>query len=206
MTKHLLSILFLTLVLVAGNSSLAQYSNMTSLTYDVTLPVGNSADFIDGLQWRGVAFEARRFLDRQFSIGFEFGWHIQSVKSTDLIELPNGAISGTQVRGTNALPLLVTAQYYLSKDRQEIRPYAGLGAGMTYIDQRWDLGLYSLTTYNWHFTLKPEVGVIIPLGDVDGMVAASYTHAFDSGQTAYGNEDNTQQYFVFRVGLVWSRF
>jgi hypothetical protein len=204
-TKRILLALCL-IVAVSGGVAQAQYNNMTSLSYNVLLPVGKTSDFLSEVGWRGVTFEARRFIDRQFSIGLNFGWHVFSEKVTDPIEITNGTISGTQIREMNTFPLMVTAHYYLSKDHNEIRPYVGTGVGLTYMDQRWDLGIYSLNTYNWHFTLAPEVGAIIPLGDVDGIIGATYMYAFDSGSTAWGAEDNAQQYMVFKVGLVWSRF
>lgn len=194
------------LVIVAVGAAQAQYSNMTSLSYNFMVPTGKTQDFVSEVGWRGLSFEGRRFVDRQFSVGFTFGWQIFSEKSTDPIQITNGTISGTQIRQMNMFPLMVTAHYYFSKDREEIRPYVGTGVGLTYIDQRWDLGVYSLNTYNWHFTLAPEVGAIIPLGDVDGIIGATYMYGFDSGSTAWGAEDNAQQYVVFKVGLVWSRF
>jgi hypothetical protein len=194
------------LVIVAGGAAQAQYNNMTSLSYNFMLPTGSTKDFLSEVGWRGLTFEARRFVGRQFSVGLNFGWHVFSEKTTDPIEITNGTISGTQIREMNTFPLMATAHYYFSKDREEIRPYLGTGVGMTYIDERWNLGVYSLNSYNWHFTLAPEIGAIIPLGDVDGIIGVTYMYGFDSGSTAWGAEDNAQQYIVFKLGLVWSRF
>jgi hypothetical protein len=204
-TIRILMIL-LALVVLTGGLGHAQFKNLTSLSYNVSLPIGTTADFISPVQWRGVTFEARRFVDRQLSVGFLAGWQTFADKTTDPIEITNGTISGTQVRIMNNFSLMVTGDYYFNKDAREIRPYAGLGVGMNYIDQRWDLGIYSFNTYNWHFSLAPEIGALIPLGDVDGIIGATYMYSFDSGQTAWGADDNTQQYLVFKIGLVWTRF
>jgi hypothetical protein len=197
----------LVMVLLAGGDALAQANKtMTTLSYSPSLALGTTADFAGDFHWRGVTFETRRFLDRQFSVGFLTAWQVLSQKSEEPLSIGNTTLSGTQVRTMNTFPFLLTGSYYFSKSEQEVRPYVTGGVGMTYIDQRWDVGIASFGSYNWHFTVAPEFGMIIPAGDVDVLLSAMYTYAFDSGTTVWGAEDNTQQYVSLKLGLVWSRF
>jgi len=197
----------LVLAFLTGGEAVSQANKtMTTLSYSPSLALGTTSDFAGDFHWRGVTFEARRFLDRQLSVGFLAGWQVLSQKTEEPLSVPNGTLSGTQVRTMNTFPFMLTGSYYFSKSEQEVRPYLTAAVGMTYIDQRWDVGVVSFGTYNWHFTAAPEFGVIIPAGDVDVLIAAMYTYAFDSGNTVWGAEDNTQQYVAFKLGLVWSRF
>lgn len=74
-----------------------------------------------------------------------------------------GNVSGVEYRFLNTLPIFVNAHYFAG-DYGSIRPYAGLGIGTVYVDERTDIGLVSIQSKKWRFGLQPEVGVFIPFG------------------------------------------
>jgi len=59
--------------------------------------------------------------------------------------------------------VLINAHYYVDTGG-DVKPYAGLGLGTVYTEQRVDVGLTSLYSDSWGFGVQPEVGVYIPFG------------------------------------------
>ena len=87
-----------------------------------------------------------------------------------------------------------------------MRAFIGLNAGMYYILQRLDVGVYRLDNDNWHFGMAPEAGIIIPFdGDNTAFyVGARYNYAFDSGTTLGGNENNFYSFYEINLGFAFS--
>ena len=183
---------------------------LTNVTWNIGIPVSKMNQFTTDVTYRGFTISGRRFLDKYNSVGFMTGWNIFDEKSYEPINLSggenaSGTISGTQVRSVNSFPLLVGLHHHYGK-RDDMRAFVGLNAGVYYILQRLDIGVYRLDNDNWHFGLAPEAGLIIPFdGDKTGIyLGARYNYAFDSGTTLGGNENNFYSFYEINIGFSFS--
>jgi len=193
--------------LLVGISGEAQAQDWWwGITYNMSatssLPGSSDSDvsFVDDFSFRGIGLEARYVPNRggNLSYGFSGSWNVLNEKTDEVVDLPGAAISGTQLRYFNAVPLLVNAHYYFGS-RGGIRPYAGINAGTYWIERRVDIGISSVKDDNWHFGWAPELGVIVPLGRPEVALIANtrYNWAFSAG----GSGD--QKYWGFNIGLVY---
>jgi len=193
--------------LLVGISGEAQAQDWWwGITYNMSatssLPGSSDSDvsFVDDFSFRGIGLEARYVPNRggNLSYGFSGSWNVLNEKTDEVVDLPGAAISGTQLRYFNAVPLLVNAHYYFGS-RRGIRPYAGINAGTYWIERRVDIGISSVKDDNWHFGWAPELGVIVPLGRPEVALIANtrYNWAFSAG----GSGD--QKYWGFNIGLVY---
>lgn len=201
------------LVIIAAGVAAATFSalphtacaqnKLTVLSYNVGFPSGDTKDFIDDTSWLGFSFDFRSYKDRKspIMVGFHFAWQVFDKRTSGTTVLENGAITGTQRRYINSLPFLLTGHYYLG-DARGTKYFAGLGAGAYYIIDRLEIGVAAFEENNWHFGLMPEVGVQVPLSNIDGILSAQYHYAFKSGQTVLG-DGRAESYWVISAGLGW---
>lgn len=195
--KNAIRTLALAFLLVLARNATAEAQTgqvWWAFTYQTALATGDTKTFTDDFSWRNVGLEGRSFLNPDLSIGVFFGWNVFHKALDGTISLGNVDASGYQDRFVNALPMLLTAHYYLG-DRYGPRPYLGAGVGTYWIENRLELGVTSVTLSNWHFGVAPEVGVMIPTqGYSDTYLSAKYNHAFESGGVTRG-------YWTFGVGI-----
>lgn len=188
-------------------TSLAQ-EVLTSVTWNVGIPVSKLNQYTTGVSYRGFTLQARRFYGRENSIGISLGWNIFDEKSTEPINLDygqaSGTISGTQVRTVNSFPILVGFDRFFGK-QNDIRTFIGLNTGVYYILQRLNIGVYQIDNDNWHFGIAPEAGFNIPIEGESGLlVGARYNYAFDSGTALGGAENNFYSFWEINLGLSFS--
>lgn len=183
---------------------------LTNVTWNIGIPVSKMNQFTTEVTYRGFTISGRRFLDKYNSVGFMTGWNIFDEKSYEPIDLAggengSGTISGTQVRSINSFPLLVGVHHHYGK-KEDMRVFVGLNAGMYYILQRLDMGVYRLDNDNWHFGMAPEAGIIIPFdGENTGFyLGARYNYAFDSGTALGGSENNFYSFYELNIGFAFS--
>ncbi|MGH9259853.1 MAG: hypothetical protein ACRD08_08155, partial [Acidimicrobiales bacterium] len=131
-----------------------------ALTYSWSMPADQTKQYADNDSWLGLTVEGRAMQDRT-SVGILLGWNSFYNRTSQTINLPQGAITGDQYRSLQIFPLLANAHLYFGETRAP-RMYVGVNAGAYYVHQVLDIGLSSLTTDNWHFGVAPEVGFMIP--------------------------------------------
>ena len=205
------AILLTALVSVAFTPGAQAADKITTLHWDIGVPLGDMENYIDNVSYRGFGFDFRTFRDRSksYTVGFSFAWQVFDKKTDELIHLDqdqlSGDIKGTQRRYVNALPFMIAFDLYTSQDPRKTRFFIGLGAGAYYIIQRFEIGVASFEENNWHFGLMPEAGLQFPMGDVELLVQARYNYAFASGSTITG-ESIDWQYATVNFGFAWSRW
>jgi hypothetical protein len=100
--------------------------------------------------------------------------------------------------------MMANMHYYFGK-RKDLRFYMGANAGLYYILQRLDIGVWRIDSNNWHFGLAPEAGVLIPLdGQSHIIINLKYNYAFDAGTGLGGKEDNYYSYWGLNFGFAFS--
>lgn len=178
MQKKLLIILFL---VGLGISAKAQNS-LYSVNYVVTLPMGNTADFIDVVSGRGFSFEYQKFINDHVTIGGEVGYSTLYQRTDNQVyTLETASLSGIQYRYQNSFPILATASYYHSFT-DLIRPYASLGLGTLASNRIIEMGMYESNNTSWQFAFRPELGTLIqPSDNIAFRIGAKYYGALEGG-------------------------
>lgn len=199
MKRLVLAALAVTLLAAPEASAFSRYN---AFTWQPTMPLEETQDYIDQASWRGFGFDTRKFprRDRNYSYGFSLAWHIMEQKLTDTIELENRAVTGTQRRYINSLPIMLTGHLHLGS-RRSSQMFLGAGIGAQYIIQTFDIGVWRVEESNWHFAVAPEVGFRFPFSTtVDLVVSAKYNYAFESGVNVAGDKV-PYSYATLAVGL-----
>ncbi len=193
----------LILMLVVSATAMAQRGLYTGITWNMGFPTANTGEYIDKTSFRGFGITIAKYVQPDLSIGGSVSWNVfdQLLRGrTEVLE--SGAVTGTQVRYINALPILVNARYFWGERRGEVHPFIGFNAGMYYIRQRLDIGVWTLENNNWHVGLAPEFGLYIPVGRETYLTAtARWNYAFDAGSRLGGDPDNSYSYWGIDLGI-----
>ena len=165
----------------------AGYSQLkyTSTNYMVSLPMGDSRDYIEKASFRGFGFEFGSFVDSEdkLAVGLGFAWNVLNENIDDEpFESGNLTVTGKQFRYINAFPIYINTSYYFSDQESNIKPYAGVGIGTIYKEQRTEIGVFAITDKKWHFGLLPHAGVLFALGsDAHLNLDLKYHQGFAAG-------------------------
>jgi opacity protein-like surface antigen len=165
-------------------------------TYSMSVPAVGTNDYINAGSFRGANYEGYYELKPKFALSWLLGWNVfnNELRNETYVD-DNVTITGNQFRYQNAFPMLVRALYLFGVP-EGIRPFVGAGLGVTYNKRRTDIGLYSLEADAWHFTMAPELGIMIPVGMSGITSSVRYNYAVkarDLGQ---------QSYFSFNLGFM----
>jgi outer membrane protein W len=189
-TMKKITYIIVILVVFLSTASFAQQS-FWSFNYHMSFGMGEQADYIADPSFRGWGVDGRAFLTQNVSVGGSFSWEVFDQIYRELDPTPisftddiDGHISGVQYRFVNTLPIMVNAHYYLGSNGA-VRPYAGLGIGTAYTEQRTDIGFISILGKGWGFAVQPEIGVMIPFGltGVGANVAGKFRYTTKGGDT-----------------------
>jgi len=177
-----------------------------SYTYDISVPLGETADFVSAASFRGFSIEGRSFIKSNLSIGGSIGWHVFYEEVRDEVinfslntdeQVISGAVSGVQYRYINAFPILFNADYYFGDiNTDEIIPFVGLGAGTSIVSRRLELGIVGLTETSWRLAVSPELGATFKVGPRN--------HLIVSGQYMYNFKNDPEpstSYLSFGIGF-----
>ncbi|TFH01415.1 MAG: hypothetical protein E4H13_04990 [Calditrichales bacterium] len=177
---------------------------MTTLTYNISVPAGETAYFIENPSYLGISFDARKYVLPFFSVGFYSGWQVFYDQSTDLIQLERGTVSGKQYRHINTFPVMLNAHLYLGGE-QCFRPYVGINAGAYYTWKRFAVGVITLEEKKWVWGFAPEAGFTIPVGDVHVNLSGKLNYALPPSESAYSQDPAPLQYVSFHIGFAYYR-
>jgi len=206
MNSYRLTALFLLLAgvtLVLPAESYAQ-KWFTGATYEVSIPGGDTKEFTDATSWLGFGLGFRKTMNKNVTGGMYFGWHVFHERTSRLIDLENGAASGTQDRYINSFPIMLNTHYYLGRPG-DIRPYIGLNAGGYLLLQRFEMGVWSFQKDSFEWGVIPEIGAVIPLSrETSLLLQGKWTYAFTG--TGIGGGDMKLQYWGITAGFAWQQY
>ncbi|MDW7693433.1 hypothetical protein R9C00_01665 [Flammeovirgaceae bacterium SG7u.111] len=196
--KYIYSIL---LMLLLASVSFAQHNYFSGISYDVAVPMGNTADYIDKTSFRGFGLEFRKYVKEHITVGGTASWQVlDQVRREESYEVNNVVLTGNQRRFLNFFPILANAHYYFGEREDEegnakFLPFAGINAGVIYSIQRTELGTLEEEKSAWQPTLAPEAGFFLPINNyLNIMVSAKYNYSVGMG-------DMEQQSFIgLRLG------
>lgn len=166
------------------------------LTYDVGIPFSSTKDFANQVSWRGFSLDMDRFLTDNLAVGTSFAWSVFLEKEADsYYNRGDILMHGTQVRYINNIPLLGRISYYLPSDVLE--SFVSLGIGTTWQEVRREIGTFAFEGNYWHFALRPEIGVILPVANSFLTAKVSYTQGFKTEKAP------ALSYLSLGVGFAW---
>jgi hypothetical protein len=186
---------------VAAPLAAQPHRYFSSLQYSVAQPIGDTHDFIPDFSWSGAAWESR-WMDRPHtSLGFLVGFNEFHRSKFGTENFEHGAITGDQYRYVLAAPLLFTAAWYFDTDRNNPRWYVGGGAGVEYVQQKFQIGLFDERRTNWRMVMMPEVGWMFPAWFGTGGIIALRYHLPASTPGLFNTGHQRFQFVSLSVGL-----
>jgi hypothetical protein len=166
------------------------------ISYSMSVPLSGIEDYIDAGSYRGMNFEAYRELKPKIAVGLLFGWNVFHTElRNETYVKDNLTITGNQFRYQNSFPMLARGMYMFGASAG-IRPFVGAGVGVTYNVRRTDIGLYSIKKDAWHFSMSPEIGILIPIRESKISAGVRYNYAAKAG------EFNSQNYVSLNLGFL----
>ncbi len=198
----LLVLVFVVLMFSTGFSQHGKH--FSAFTYSVSIPTGDTKDFVDAVSWRGLGYDYRYATNNNVTVGFYAGWNLLYQETKEVTQLetdPPGAFYGTQKKLINSFPIMVNVHYYLGK-RKSVRPYVGLSAGGFIMIQFYETGTFLFENNEWQWGIAPEAGVIIPVDRDWGIIVnGKYNYAF-TGESVFGTDINNA-YWGINIGVAW---
>src|SRR5262249_36406790 len=117
-------------VLGAGEARAALPPTLVGVSYQLSVPIGETANYTSPVSWRGIWLDVMTWIRRDLSVGLAFGWNVFFNNTTQTINLKGVDITGNQDRTLNVWPTLVNARWFppISSNR-DIQPYIGANVG-----------------------------------------------------------------------------
>jgi len=195
--KKLVTVAVFTLIFFTQNAY-CQQPGYVSFQYAMGFGTGDLGEFISAPSFRGAVFEYRKAIKDNLLVGVDFGWNVfYEKKDNDSYTSGTETLSGIQYRTQNILPMLISAEYFLSTDNP-LKPYIGLGIGTMYTERSTDMGQWRLKENPWSFAVKPELGLLYEMSfSTSFKLAAKYYNGFKTGQL------DTQEYFSISAGCAF---
>jgi len=189
------------LVLLSATGARAQLPPvLVGLSYQFSIPIGNTYDYTPPVSWRGVGLDVASFIRPDLAVGLAFGWNVFFTNTTSTLHFNGTDVTGNQDRALNVWPTLVNARWFpkISSNR-DLQPYLGVNVGGYIIERYLAIGLTAVQETHYHFGVAPELGVFIqnPVGAF--FLSARYNMAFASGGVPF------QQFLSFNLGYAWER-
>ena len=175
---------------------------LTGLTYSISVPTGETSDFISKTSFKGLSIDLRKFISHDVSIGFLAGWSAFEENTNQIISTSIGDVSGEQDRLINAFPVMITAHYYFGEGTQ-FRPFVGIGVGTYYFYHQLEQAQEDLESFKWHLGVAPEAGFVYLLESVYAFVNVRYNYAF-SAENTITKISTSQSYLTFNLGFAFT--
>jgi len=172
--------------------------NTFAIQYDISFGSGDLSDYIGKTSFRGASLDYRHGLNANLSVGVSTAWDVfYENKDYASYSYENKTLSGIQYRYQNQVPILAAATYVFQSDKP-LKPYVDLGVGTMYTERSTEMGMYYVEQTEWHFALKPEVGVMFSLNPGSALkLAVRYYNGFAAGDL------DSQNYFSISTGFVF---
>ena len=176
--------------------------NQFLATWDIAFPI--NGDYLDETSFNGARIEYRRLVNKNFAWGLSTGWNSYRQKvDQQLYEAEDGsrAVFTDMIRKINEMPIAVSGYYFLDQTAA-FRPYAGLGIGTMYSQQKAFFNVYVIEESNWGFLIRPEIGMQFDINYNVGL------HLYAAYSSATNNNDffriESLEHLSLGIGFVWS--
>lgn len=163
----------------------------------MSIPSAGINNYIGAGSFRGASFEGLKELNSRWCAGWLLGWNVFYEKRVkEVYEYDNLTLTGTQFRYMNLFPLLIRGMYEPFKT-EGIRALIGAGTGFTPDISRVNVGLHSFRNTGWHYSLAPEMDIIVPVGSSSLLASLRYIYGVRT------KEMDRISYFSINLGILW---
>ena len=170
------------------------------ITWEPTIAVGDAGDYLSRPGYYGIGLDGRAFQTDHLAWSLAVSWQVLYETTSDLLQIGNVTITGTQVRYFEFVPVLAGANYHFLGRKNRVRPFVGLGAGAYRVKQRFEIGSVNFVlNQDWHFGLAPEAGFTFLTTDMElyGFVSSKFNYVFSRDDSI----DYT--YVTIRLGIMY---
>jgi hypothetical protein len=173
-----------------------------TVSYPMSLPLGDLHNYSSNTSFRGINFEFSKRVRSNVEANLETGWNVfYHHEDTKEYKVGTASITGSQYRYTNAVPILAGLKLYPKGITKGVSPFVGLGLGTLYVNRSTDFGLYRITTETWQFCIRPEAGFLFQLQPSTYLFAGlKYYLPFST------NDLDGQSYLSLNIGLKFSAY
>lgn len=198
--------LYILLFLFASLSiqSMAQMGqSYITLNYSTSIGLSDTHDDISKFSFRGASFEYRNFVTSDvFALGFDFNWNVlYDDKPYGTYQYQTVTLTGNMDRSLNLLPFMLTADYFLADNDHVLQPYIGFGLGPVHSIENVDMGLYRYNNKEWHFGIKPQIGLWYYLNETTKLsLSSELVYAFKTKDT------DARQLATFNIGFAFTPY
>ena len=87
----------------------------TDVTYDMSVPLGNTSDFISKTSFRGMTLRVGRFVTDDLAVDVRFSWNtFYEAKDFETYTSDDGttSVTGKQFKYINSFPLTICAELF----------------------------------------------------------------------------------------------
>ena len=152
------------LIILTGISARAQHRVMMNVNYNVSVPTGSFAEYLDNTSFRGWNASITYRLNPKLAIGAITGFqdYYKKIDRQVYKDAEGRDISAVITHSIQSVPLLATIHYTLVPE-QRLQPYLAFGAGANLIMRSRYLGQFAEDENKVKFSARPEVGLFIPI-------------------------------------------
>jgi opacity protein-like surface antigen len=197
MKRIIALVIFCSLLSMTSVFSQDKAQSHFSIQYDMSFGTGDLGDYISAPSFRGASAQYRYAVAHNILVGIDAAWNVfYEKRDYDTYTSGTMTLSGVQYRYQNQVPLLVSADYVFTPDK-DFQPYVGLGIGTMYTERVTEMGIWYVEENPWQFALKPEVGMLYKFASGG---------AFKLGvkyYTGFGGDLGTQGYITISAGFAF---
>lgn len=169
---------------------------LVGLLLESSLAVGSTKDFVQEYSFQGFGIDVRYLGFGDLWVGGAVAWHTLAQQTEKSVEWQNATITGNVVTELSTTPLTLKAAYAYTRSKHVV-PYVALGGGASRVVRRLDIGIQRFAWESWHWTLVPELGVDIPVGPIDVLLATKFNYLWASAEAP----EQLYMNFSFGIGL-----
>jgi opacity protein-like surface antigen len=185
------------------NQSPAFSHELMAFAWDVNIPVNNG--YISKTSYDGWQLEYRKMIKSDLSVGLELNWagYYQYIPR-QTHQLTHGAITSDFYKYLYTVPMALTAHHYFWVNDHMV-PYAGLGLGATYSEEKLYYNTYVTDDYSWGFLVRPEVGLIYKFSALSGTSALlGVRYNYSTNKQSQFNINGISS-LGFQLGIMYAR-
>jgi hypothetical protein len=173
-----------------------------TINYNLSFPLGDFNDFTSTIGYRGWDLELYGVINDNLAVGGSIGWRAFYEKlDRATYTFEGGALTSEVYNYFYSIPIKAVAHYYFLPDAF-VQPFAGLSTGIAYNEKRREIGFYYVESRLWNYIVSPEVGVLIPFGEMaewGARIVGRYNF-----MTFSDNSVDNIQFIDLSFGLVYS--
>lgn len=181
------------------NPNLTDARAQAKVSWNLMLPLGDTADFTPSISPSGFTFEFSYRFRPELTIGLFGGWQSFGSKEFDTRTEGLVTVTGTEFRDRTIIPFMGALTYHYSlTDDDNAQAYVGLGVGTYYIESLSTLGVLSAEyDASNNFGLAPSIGLV-------GEFLSQYFFAEFRWNYAFKNDTHdAQNYLNFNLGMLF---